>query len=432
MNPARPRTLYLCPELPGPAATGGMHAHAYLMRAFGRVLGDRMVVAAPARPDHGFRAPQAARVLAFEPDAAPGGPLGRLAAQARAPSLPDKVTMRASRRGRAAVHATLRAGEVDLVVIDHFDALALLDPRVAVDAGVPILYVAHNDEAALARDVATCLERAGLGRGARWRALAWRGEAWRTAWHETRLLRAATAVTCLSSRDRDALGARAPGVRTFAHLPIDADRWARPARVRPAGAAATLVFGANAAFAPNLEALRWLAVEFAPELARVAPHATVRVTGVGAGGVPAAWRAANVDYLGFLSADDYARTVDSADAFVCPVAHGSGVKMKVLEALGRGVPVLAADASWRGIDEAPDALRLPRDAREAAARAAAALADPSALQAATDALRGRVARTLAQRTPVAAIVEAALAGAPARRTRSDVAAGAVADARRSA
>ena len=411
-----PRTLYLCPELGGVASTGGMQAHAHLVGAFAEVLGDRLTVAIPAARIDPGAAPDAARMLAFAPDAQDRGLPGRLLAQARHPSLPDRVTMRASRHGRAAVAAMLRAGEVDLVVVDHFDALALIDPAWALACGVPLLYVAHNDEAGLARDVATCTARAGLGASAWPRALAWRAEALRTRGHEERLLRAARLAVFLSRHDRDAFDARLPGLRARSHLPVSASWTGRAPARPPVGDRVRadppyVVFGANAAFAPNLEAIRWLACELAPALAQAALGVSIRVTGIEARRVPAHWRAPNVAYAGFLSQEAYRRTLDDAAAFVCPVHHGSGVKMKVLEALGRGLPVLAAEASWRGLAEAPERLCLPRDATVAARRVQAALADPQGLAAATGAVCTQIARTVAGQPSIASLIAEATAAA---------------------
>jgi glycosyltransferase involved in cell wall biosynthesis len=54
-----------------------------------------------------------------------------------------------------------------------------------------------------------------------------------------------------------------------------------------------------------------------------------------------------VDVVGFVN--DIATVIDQADVLVCPLRAGGGVKVKVLEALHRGCPVVTTTIGAQGI-----------------------------------------------------------------------------------
>jgi len=60
----------------------------------------------------------------------------------------------------------------------------------------------------------------------------------------------------------------------------------------------------------------------------------------------------SVRFLGYVP--DLAATLASATAMLVPLVFGSGVKIKVIEALGRGVPVVATSFGAEGVARGPD------------------------------------------------------------------------------
>lgn len=127
-----------------------------------------------------------------------------------------------------------------------------------------------------------------------------------------------------------------------------------------------------------------------PSLLEGCPGATLDVIGQG---VSERLRAAGtqfgdrVRYLGYVS--DLEATLASATAMLVPLVFGSGVKIKVIEALGRGVPVVATSFGAEGVArdiERDDGMRVADD-WHAFVAAAEALCDPGANDRASRAAR---------------------------------------------
>lgn len=57
----------------------------------------------------------------------------------------------------------------------------------------------------------------------------------------------------------------------------------------------------------------------------------------------------NVEYLGFV--DDPYPIIANSKALISPLFHGAGVKVKVLDALAVGAPIIGTDISFEGVDD---------------------------------------------------------------------------------
>ena len=110
-----------------------------------------------------------------------------------------------------------------------------------------------------------------------------------------------------------------------------------------------LVFVGSPGFAPNGYAIQWLVEKLAPELARIAPDLRIVLVGRNTEtcvpiGKP------NVLAAGFVSDEALQETLRTAMALICPVVHGGGVKIKILDALRENCPVLATEQALRGYE----------------------------------------------------------------------------------
>lgn len=204
----------------------------------------------------------------------------------------------------------------------------------------------------------------------------------------------------LTDEDRSALHALVPGVPAFTNPAAIAPR-AGPAVAAATAAAAAAVqapqtqrvgFGGHFGHPPNADGLRWLNDQIAPELARRCPGVRIAVAGRGADALlPPAVRHPALELLGFV--DDYDRFVRSCSVFVAPLRTGGGVKVKVLEALACGRPVVTTAIGAEGIAlGAEDGLFVAADAPALAAQIALLLADPVLALAAGQRGAARVAR----------------------------------------
>jgi GT2 family glycosyltransferase/SAM-dependent methyltransferase len=100
--------------------------------------------------------------------------------------------------------------------------------------------------------------------------------------------------------------------------------------------------------APNGDGLRWFVSAVLPRVTAVLPWVRLRVTG---GGVPAEIRALaspNVIFEGQIA--DIAAFYDELRVAVAPLRFGAGVKLKTVQALQHGVPVVATVIGAEGVD----------------------------------------------------------------------------------
>jgi glycosyltransferase involved in cell wall biosynthesis len=112
----------------------------------------------------------------------------------------------------------------------------------------------------------------------------------------------------------------------------------------------TLVFHSHLGYAPNIEAALEFANDIFPRILQEVPTATFHL--VGANPDPKVQALASRPGIK-LSANlpDLRSAVCSAQVYVCPIRHGTGLKSKVLEAMAMGMPIVGYHpGSTVGID----------------------------------------------------------------------------------
>lgn len=127
----------------------------------------------------------------------------------------------------------------------------------------------------------------------------------------------------------------------------------------------------------NEDGLLWFLRDVLPLLLARRPDATLTVVGRDAGPrVRDAAVAAGpaVRLLGFVP--DLDACLSSSAALINPLRFGSGIKLKVLDALARGIPVVSTTVGADGIAAGPGTGITEADTPEAFAAALAELADP--------------------------------------------------------
>lgn len=271
---------------------------------------------------------------------------------------------------RRAIRAVVARERFDLVYCDHLSMV-----RYGRELGVPILYDAHNVEWQLvARHGATL----------RWPARAAAAlEAGRVRREEREACNTSSLVTTVSEVDAHALAALAPSARIRV-IPIAIDVNRRPPLKRPVGDPIVLFVG-GLHWPPNASALDWLTGSVWPLVRREAPDAQLFCIGRATARQRARLQTvAGVTAVGAV--DDIEAWFERARVLVVPLLSGSGMRVKILDALARAVPVVSTRIGCEGIDAVPgkellvaddptqfaaDIVRLLRDDGFAAAVAAA-------------------------------------------------------------
>lgn len=137
--------------------------------------------------------------------------------------------------------------------------------------------------------------------------------------------------------------------------------WAqgRPARLVPNGVSLSEVASADRELAiffgrldylPNVDALNYLREAILPVLAEVAPEAKLTVIGRGANAELENSLAVHpqIDYVGPV--DAMGPWLAKAKFCVVPLRIGGGTRLKILEAMGAGVPVLSTSKGAEGLE----------------------------------------------------------------------------------
>jgi glycosyltransferase involved in cell wall biosynthesis len=225
-------------------------------------------------------------------------------------------------------------------------------------------------------------KRAGSLPARAWAALEW----CRWARYEPAVALAHDHVFTVTEQDRALLERLAPGVSaSYQAMGLDVPEEVRPFERRERSA---LLFVGALGHAPNADAALWLASEIFPIVRGRIPDAVLRIAGRGASPalLAAAARNPGIELLGFV--DDLASVLWSASVFVAPLRSGGGIKTKIIQAMGYGMPVVTTPVGAEGIEGAQAAgLLLGRSARELAEGVLTLLADPRG--SAARAARGR-------------------------------------------
>jgi glycosyltransferase involved in cell wall biosynthesis len=176
------------------------------------------------------------------------------------------------------------------------------------------------------------------------------------------------ACTVASEAERDLLIRSAPGFNRIeiipngVHLPDYAGVAALPEPGR-------VIFTGAFTYSANYEAASWFVGEVYPRLKARFPAARLTITGDHAG-LPLP-PAPDVTLTGFVP--DVRPLIAGAWASVAPMRQGGGTRLKILEAMALGTPVVATRKGAEGLDAEPGRHLLIADDPEAFAEATARL-----------------------------------------------------------
>jgi glycosyltransferase involved in cell wall biosynthesis len=168
--------------------------------------------------------------------------------------------------------------------------------------------------------------------------------------YEGRVCRASAAVMAVSREDRAALVA-AGGPAEMPVIPIAIDiAGVEPARRHPN--AQGILSLATMYWPPNIDGVLWFAREALPLIRRSEPDAPFFIVGARP---PAEVRALTLDHTievtGYV--EDPTSYLETSALMVVPLRAGGGMRVKILDALARGIPVVSTTIGAEGIDVTP-------------------------------------------------------------------------------
>lgn len=203
----------------------------------------------------------------------------------------------------------------------------------------------------------------------------WQIEAARVRRAEAQAMREAAAVLAISESDAATLrGIGDVEVAPRIHSVLPPFATTLPAGPALPGAPAIVLFGSGG-WRPNRAAAHWFQREVAPRLAQTLPGAQVHVFG------PDALPGASVNLCVHAAPIDAAEAYAEGALAAVPLFAGSGIRMRILDAWARGLPVVACARAAAGLPAHDGEHLLIADGAEAMAAALGRLHAEPALQA---------------------------------------------------
>ena len=331
------RILWILPYLPWPTTSGGKTRQYHLLRSLAeRGHAITLLVQSKTPLDEEARAqlePLLERLIVL-PRRALKHPLS-LAAALFAP-WPLMTTVNGLSGALKKQFAELMQESWDVIQVEHSYTF---EPYAACLKQQQRAFVLteHNLESALGA--------ATYDRFPAWLNLFVRYDQWRARRWEQKVFNQASRVIAVTPADAQAIGAitRSPvdivvnGVDCRAFSQVQAD----PSSQR-------LLFVGNYEYAPNVDAVQWALDEVMPLLWQRCPEARFAIAGYA---LPASWAQRwpdpRIEWLGFVP-DLQALQARSA-VFFAPLRHGGGSKLKVLEALAAGLPLVSTAQGVSGL-----------------------------------------------------------------------------------
>ena len=326
------RLLWIATKPPAPPVDGGRLVALLTLQALAR-QGVEITLVAPIPP--GTQTAQIEAVLAplCRPRLVEASPRRRLACAlgSLAGGPPVSIARHSSREVRAEVGRLLTSHRFQAVHAEQLQAFAQAQPGLA--AGVPVVLRAQNVESDLW--LATSKQRC-------WAGPCLAREARRLAAYEARVVRRAAAVLALTEHDaarlRELAGSEHVGTLPPA-FPSDL-----PPADRPLPGSPPVVLLGSGGWLPNREGASWFVNEVWPEARKGSPGAVLHLF-TGASDRPKS---------GTEGIVLHPPPAESREAFapgsilVVPLRIASGIRMKILEAWARGVPVVATPEAAMG------------------------------------------------------------------------------------
>lgn len=326
-----PRILWFCPRSLATATNGGDLRTTGLIAA-ARALGHEVLLIAPT-PAGIAGIESGVGIESFD------GPLGVRLSTAKVFSRDPLRSPRLNRTERRRLVGAIDSFAPEVVVASEVMSRPLL--RGLVPAYLPVVYDAQNDETRRFEELHAA--STGVDR------VTFRVDRGRVRRAERDLIARAAVIAAVSEQDALVFESRStvPVEVVPSSVPLP-EVQADPARADP-----VVLFVGSLDYGPNIAALVELVVEVLP---RVAEQTALRLVVVGRRPAAAVRQLVDSAPWAELHADvpDLWPFYESARCTVLPIRSGGGTKLKVLEALSYGVPVVATPQAVAGIPLAPD------------------------------------------------------------------------------
>jgi glycosyltransferase involved in cell wall biosynthesis len=229
----------------------------------------------------------------------------------------------------------------------YYDAVVLEQATMApfcayVPADIPVILIAQNVEHALIAQMARRLPSLKT-------KLRYRIEAAKFRWLERAVFRRAHLIVAMSQVDKLRILELVDQASVAVH-PNGVDLRFHTFRPGREGHGHRLVMTGTLGYPPNLDAAMWIYDEILPGIRQQVPDACISLVGRSC---PSELRRLHDPALGFDvvgPVDDVRPYMQAADVFLMPLRMGGGTRLKALEAMAAGIPLVSTSLGVEGLD----------------------------------------------------------------------------------
>ena len=238
--------------------------------------------------------------------------------------------------------------ELDLVLLSRPEVAEDFLATVRTHSAARVVYYGHDLHFSRMRMQGTLLQNEAMLRAAD-----------RMEERERAVWQAVDAVLYPSGEEAAAVHSMAPGTAAHAVLPYWFDRFGTH---RTPPSAREIIFVAGFAHPPNEDAARWFVATVLPRVRARVPDATFAIVGSNPTARVRALAGPGVTVAANLSDEALQARYADARVAVVPLRCGAGVKLKVVEALKEGVPLVTTSIGAQGLPGVADVASVHDDA----------------------------------------------------------------------
>jgi O-antigen biosynthesis protein len=256
------------------------------------------------------------------------------------------------------------AGELDTILVSRPEVAEDVIPSIRRHSRVRIIYYGHDLHFCRMRQQAVVMHDARLLRLAE-----------HMRQRECAIWRQADLSLYLSEEEAQVASALQPDANIGSVVPYSFDSFAAPRAAPPRH---DIIFVAGFAHPPNEDAALWFVAEILPLIRADVPTVHLSIIGSNPTGRVRGLAAGDVTIQADVSDADLAAAYDCARVAVVPLRWGAGVKLKVVEALGAGLPLVTTPVGAQGLPGLSQVVAVEDDAVLFAAAVVSLLRDDAA------------------------------------------------------
>ncbi|KRW61934.1 glycosyltransferase family 4 protein [Pseudomonas sp. TTU2014-080ASC] len=331
------RILWILPYSPWPTTSGGKTRQFHLLRSLA-ARGHRITLLLHSKQPMTDAERQALEPMLERLIVLPRRPLRSLTTLTAALLAPYPLLActNGMSKGLEQAARTLLQESWDVVQIEHSYTFQPYE-RVLRERQQPFVMTEHNVESSLGSATYANMPA--------WLTPFIHYDQWRYRRWERRVMKHAAQVIAVTEQDAQQLGSMLGRTLPVVVNGVDCAHFAS---ANPAPEQQRILFLGNYEYAPNVDAVKWMLDEILPLVWQRCPQARVAICGYA---LPEQWSQrwpdARIEWHGFVP--DLLQLQSSSSVFLAPLRHGGGSKLKVLEALAAGLPLVTTAQGASGL-----------------------------------------------------------------------------------